>query len=331
MNHIGGIKSQLGGYLNYKYNGKELQETGMYDYGARMYIPDLGRWGVIDPLAETSRRFTPYNYAYNNPISFIDPDGRKPIAPNEENRPLVSSALEYNLGAEPGPFSHFLGRDHLLGTKSGNGKNVTVGDIVRSFGISLGDLDSFIRLGTILSLREQLVNAGFENPESIKAKFNDISTLVGKVPALAELFKITKAEFIDNTGGDCPNNTEFYRIWINMNNAKNILSLAFTAGHEMNHSFGDLFFRDKFGEITRQSKSSKPFQNSFGFFQEVMGLSWEIKFGSQRYGNRSDFKAAEFYYGPGGLGYSQKSVDTVGNYLYELKAAWNFIYQSKLK
>jgi RHS repeat-associated protein len=71
-------KSDAGLY-KVKFNGKELQEElglNFYDYGARNYDPSIGRWMNIDPLAEKFPGWNPYNYTINNPINFIDPDGR---------------------------------------------------------------------------------------------------------------------------------------------------------------------------------------------------------------------------------------------------------------
>ncbi|MFA6217601.1 MAG: RHS repeat-associated core domain-containing protein [Candidatus Omnitrophota bacterium] len=75
-----GTIAQLTGsdVVKHKFTGKELDNTGLYFYGARYYDPVIGRFITADTIVQepyNPQTLNRYSYCDNNPVNYIDPSG----------------------------------------------------------------------------------------------------------------------------------------------------------------------------------------------------------------------------------------------------------------
>jgi len=136
----------------YLYNGKELlndHNLNLYDFGARLYDPVLGRWMTVDPMADHPKQIemSPYSAMWNNPIRYKDPDGRCPeceenvIDPTDGQSYTSTGGAEYTFGN--GEWTRLGGTldEHVVthsrseGSDFG-GNNPSLGDIGTGLGLT---------------------------------------------------------------------------------------------------------------------------------------------------------------------------------------------------
>ncbi|HVX92552.1 MAG TPA: RHS repeat-associated core domain-containing protein, partial [Candidatus Dojkabacteria bacterium] len=158
-----------------RYNGKELQNkefsdgSGLeaYDYGARMYDPQIGRWMTIDPKADKYPNWSPYTYTFDNPIRYFDKDGNEGQDPRKNFYETLGGAA-MNAATNAGATNPFKGLYILAQRHVENGFNLNPP------GNNLMNIKGKGDKGTVTETTHEFING---KRIKVDAKFADFSSV----------------------------------------------------------------------------------------------------------------------------------------------------------
>ncbi|MEK6153144.1 RHS repeat-associated core domain-containing protein [Flavobacteriaceae bacterium 3-367] len=193
LKHKGYNGGLIGRNHKFGFGGKEEQEElglDWVDITARNYDPALGRWMNSDPLAEQMRRHSPYNYAFDNPVYFLDADGMMPTSTGDPVKKIVSSQTSGNVN--PTRTVTFAGR--------GN-SNYDVGTLTPKYGFRGGDFHTH----TLPTSGRSTVGVSVEFSTTGDGDFSAVTALTGStapefVYSVSSKVTTTTSQFFDSDG-----------------------------------------------------------------------------------------------------------------------------------
>lgn len=198
---MAGISSKaLNGAVENKrgYNGNELQNkefsdgSGLevYDFNARTYDQQVGRFIQVDPLSEEGDQesLTTYQFSGNNPSTFNDPDGKCPWCWGA----VIGAAVEYGTQVASN-----LAQGKSLGTSLTDVDGTAI-IISAGAGALTGGISAFVPKGAGAKIAVETVEIGIDAAESAAKQYNETGTVSLKVTVADVVTSKVAGKITDN-------------------------------------------------------------------------------------------------------------------------------------